>query len=141
MRRTFPGVARAASSLLQTPTPTVNVIGAFLGGGNSSQFVSDNQDNFEIQNYTSVLTGKHLIKFGARLRDGREANYANSNFNGTFTFDSLTSYQITEQGIANGLTPEQIRAAWAASPASSSSSSAMPAIAVNQFRRRLVCSG
>jgi Carboxypeptidase regulatory-like domain len=90
---------------------TVNVIGAFLGGGNSSQYVSDNQDTFEFQNYTSVLHGKHFVKFGIRVRDGREANYANSNFNGTYTFDSLTAYQITEQGIANGWTPQQIRAA------------------------------
>ncbi len=103
---------RARSQLNPSNTDsTVNVIGAFLGGGNSSQFVSDNQDNFEVQNYTSVLHGKHLIKFGARVRDGREADYANSNFNGTYTFDSLTSYQITEQGIANGWTPQQIRAA------------------------------
>ena len=101
---------RARSQLTpQSTETTVNVIGAFTGGGNSSQFVSDNQDNFEIQNYTSVLAGKHLVKFGIRVRDGREANYANSNFNGTFTFDSLSAYQITEQGIANGLTPEQIR--------------------------------
>ncbi len=102
---------RDRSNLTPSSTDTtVNVIGAFLGGGNSSQYISDNQDNFEVQNYTSVLSGKHLIKFGVRLRDGREADYASSNFNGTFTFDSLTSYQITEQGIANGLPPEQIRA-------------------------------
>lgn len=94
---------------LSTDT-TVNVIGAFTGGGNATQFDHDNQDAFEVQNYTSVLAGKHLVKFGIRVRDGREANYATSNFNGTFTFDSLTAYQITEQGIANGLTPEQIRA-------------------------------
>ena len=123
---------RARSKLTPSNTDsTVNVIGAFLGGGNSSQFVSDNQDNFEIQNYTSVLTGKHLIKFGARLRDGREANYANSNFNGTFTFDSLTSYQITEQGIANGLTPDQIRAA-GGEPSQFLVVVGQPAISVNQ---------
>ncbi len=90
---------------------TVNVLGAFLGGGNSSQYIVDNQDNYEVQNYTSVLAGKHMIKFGGRLRDGRESNYANSNFNGTYTFDSLTAYQITEQGLAQGWTPQQIRAA------------------------------
>jgi hypothetical protein len=90
---------------------TLDVIGAFLGGGNSSQFIRDNQDSYEFQNYTSVLAGKHMIKFGARLRDGRESDYANSNFNGTYTFDSLSAYQITEQGLAQGWTPEQIRAA------------------------------
>jgi hypothetical protein len=100
---------RSELNPLSTAT-TVNVIGAFLGGGNASQFVHDNQDLFEVQNYTSVLAGKHLVKFGIRVRDGREAEYATSNFNGTFTFDSLTAYQITQQGIANGLTPEQIRA-------------------------------
>jgi Carboxypeptidase regulatory-like domain/TonB dependent receptor len=121
---------RSQLSPVSTDT-TVNVIGAFLGGGNSSQFVSDNQDNIEFDNYTSVLTGKHLIKFGARVRDGREANYANSNFNGTFTFDSLTSYQITEQGIANGLTPEQIRAQ-GGEPSQFFFVTGIPSIAVNE---------
>jgi len=122
--------ARSELNPLSTET-TVNVIGAFLGGGNSSQFVHDNQDNFEVQNYTSVLAGKHLVKFGIRVRDGREADYASSNFNGTFTFDSLTAYQITEQGIANGLTPEQIRAA-GGEPSQFFIVTGNPAIAVNQ---------
>jgi hypothetical protein len=123
---------RAKSDLNpQSTDPTVNVIGAFLGGGNSSQFVHDNQDNFEIQNYTSVLAGKHFIKFGARVRDGREAEWANSNFNGTFTFDSLTSYQITQQGIANGLTPDQIRAA-GGEPSQFFVVAGNPSIGVNQ---------
>jgi hypothetical protein len=123
---------RARSQLNPLSTEaTVNVIGAFLGGGNSSQFVRDNQDNWEVENYTSVLAGKHLIKFGARLRDGREADYATSNFNGTFTFDSLTAYQITEQGIANGLKPEQIRAL-GGEPSQFFVVTGIPSIAVNQ---------
>lgn len=87
----------------------VNVIGGFLSGGNSGGYIANNQDNYELQNYTSVLAGKHYFKFGARLRDKHQANYANSGFNGTFTFESLTSYQITEQGLAQGWTPQQIR--------------------------------
>jgi hypothetical protein len=121
---------RSKLTPLSTDT-TVNVIGAFLGGGNSSQYVSDNQDNIEVENYTSVLAGKHMVKFGARLRDGREANSASSNFNGTFTFDSLTAYQITEQGIANGLSPEQIRAL-GGEPSQFFIVVGQPAIAVNQ---------
>jgi len=90
---------------------TLNVQGAFVGGGNSSQYSIDNQDHYELQNYTSWLLGKHMLKFGGRLRALRDSSYANSNFNGTFTFNSLDAYQITEQGLANGLTPGQIRAA------------------------------
>ncbi len=98
----------------QTPAytdPTLYVQGAFVGGGNSSGYNIDNQDHYELQNYTSWMAGKHMFKFGGRLRAVRDSSYANSNFNGTFTFNSLDEYQITEQGIANGWTPAQIRAA------------------------------
>ncbi len=90
---------------------TLNVQGAFVGGGNTLGFNVDNQDHYELQNYTSVLAGKHMLKFGGRLRAVRDSSFSASNFNGTFTFNSLDAYQITEQGIANGLTPAQIRAA------------------------------
>ena len=89
----------------------INVQGAFVGGGNSSGYNLDSQYHFELQNYTSALEGKHMFKFGARLRASRNDSNANPNFNGTFTFNSLDAYQITEQGLANGLTPAQIRAA------------------------------
>jgi hypothetical protein len=91
--------------------PTLNVQGAFVGGGYSQQFYLEKQDYYEAQNYTSWLHGKHVFKFGGRLRALRESSYIDPNFNGTYTFNSLTAYQITEQGIANGLTPAQIRAA------------------------------
>ena len=98
----------------QTPAytdATLNVQGAFVGGGNGAGYNIDKQDHYELQNYTSVLAGKHMLKFGGRLRAERDSSDANPNFNGTFTFNSLDAYQITEQGIANGLTPAQIRAA------------------------------
>jgi hypothetical protein len=91
--------------------PTINVQGAFVGGGSSLGYNLYKQDHYELQNYTSVLEGKHMFKFGGRLRAERDSSNTNPNFNGTFTFNSLTAYQITEQGIANGLTPAQIRAA------------------------------
>ena len=43
---------------------TLNVQGAFVGGGNSAGFNIDKQDHYELQNYTSVLAGKHMLKFG-----------------------------------------------------------------------------
>jgi hypothetical protein len=69
--------------------PTLNVLGAFGGGGNSQGNILDHQDHYELQNYTSIIHGTHTIKFGARLRGIRDANSSTSGFNGTFTFSSL----------------------------------------------------
>ncbi|WP_049761961.1 TonB-dependent receptor [Candidatus Korobacter versatilis] len=86
----------------QTPLntiPLINVQGAFTDGGNSSGYYNDHQDRYEFQNYTSWVHGKHMFKFGGRLRATREASSVNSNFNGTYTFSSLQSYAITQYGI------------------------------------------
>jgi hypothetical protein len=76
--------------------PTINVRGAFGGGGNNQGTIVDHQDHYEVQNYTSVIHGNHTMKFGARVRAVRDANYSTSSFNGTFTFSSLTQYQAVE---------------------------------------------
>src|SRR5215467_10264300 len=91
-------------------TSSINVSGAFTGGGNSLGNLLETTGDYEIQNYTSISRGKHFIKFGVRSRINRDAVNKTLGFNGSFTFDSLTSYQITEQGLAAGLTPDQIRA-------------------------------
>src|SRR5260370_25104928 len=78
--------------------------------------------------------GKHFLKFGARLRANRDSNESGSNFNGSFTFGSrpnpmfppkcavsnpppncpppqitgLEAYQMTIQGLAQGMTLAQI---------------------------------
>ncbi len=67
----------------QNLLPTISVQGAFTDGGNSMGNVTDNADHYELQNYTSIVHGKHFMKFGGRLRATRDANFANSNFNGT----------------------------------------------------------
>lgn len=78
----------------QTPRstdPTVTVQGAFTGGGSNLGTVRDNQDRFELENYTTMAQGAHSIKFGARLRVTRDANYSNSGFNGNYIYSSLTA--------------------------------------------------
>ena len=69
--------------------PTINVRGAFGGGGNNQGTIIDHQDHYEVQTYTSVIHGNHTTKFGARVRALRDANYSTSSFNGTFTFSGL----------------------------------------------------
>jgi hypothetical protein len=78
--------------------PSVNVLGAFTGGG-SGQISADHQNHYELQNYTSVIRGNHTIKFGGRLRASDEDNDSNAGFNGTFTFSSLTEFQEAQCAI------------------------------------------
>jgi len=77
---------------LQTPvdaTPVVNVIGNFTGGGNGTGNYNDSQNHYEVQNYTSLIHGNQVIKFGGRFRASQDTNYSVGGFNGTFTFSSL----------------------------------------------------
>jgi hypothetical protein len=97
--------------------PTLNVEGAFNGGGNPSQITSDNQDRYEFQEIFTRQQGKnHFLRFGGRYRLLRDANYATANYNGQFTFPSITAYQITEQGLAAKETDKQIRATCVPTP-------------------------
>jgi Carboxypeptidase regulatory-like domain len=99
----------SAENVLNT-TPTVNVGGAFTGGGNYQGNLLQTTNGYEIQNYTSIAANKHFIKFGVRARIDVDSAEKLTGFNGSFTFNSLTNYQITQQDLQAGLTPGQIRA-------------------------------
>ncbi len=90
--------------------PTLVVEGSFNGGGSPAQLSDDNQDHYELQEYVSRVLGHHLLRFGGRLRDNREANTSTGGYNGAFTFPSLAAYQLTLQGLATGMSPAAIRA-------------------------------
>jgi len=83
-----------SSQTAQNFQPTISVLGAFTGGGSQLGNGSDAQNHYELQNYTSIVHGNHLIKFGGRLRATTDSNVSNQNFNGTFTFSSLQQYEI-----------------------------------------------
>ncbi|HKV77445.1 MAG TPA: carboxypeptidase regulatory-like domain-containing protein [Candidatus Sulfotelmatobacter sp.] len=85
--------------------PTINVRGFFGGGGNNQGTIVDHQDHYEVQNYTSVIHGNHTMKFGARVRALRDANYSTSSFNGTFTFSSLEQYRAVECALQSSPPP------------------------------------
>lgn len=76
-------------------SPTVRVLDAFTAGGANLGFAFANEDRLEFQNYTSVLRGDHMLKFGARLRRNRLDNSSPANFAGTFTFTTLDQYRNT----------------------------------------------
>jgi hypothetical protein len=91
-------------------TPSILVQGAFNGGGNNLGQSHDGQNHYELQDYVSIIAGKHLFNFGGRLRDIQDGNTSTGGFNSEFVFPSIQAYEITQQGIADRLTPAQIRA-------------------------------
>ena len=88
--------------------PTINVRGAFGGGGNSQGISVDRQNHYEFQNYTSLIHGNHTLKFGARVRAQTESSFSTSSFNGTFTFSSLN--QTTDLNCHSASDPNPLPA-------------------------------
>jgi hypothetical protein len=95
----------------QNISPALDVMGAFLGGRNANGSLDRHETHYEFQNYTTISLPGHLVQFGGYVRAVRRQEDDSENFNGTFTFNSLSDYQQTEQGLMNGLTMSQIQAA------------------------------
>ncbi len=72
--------------------PSISVSSGFSTGGNAEQGIHDHTDRWEFDNMTTMSLGAHAVKFGMRARDSRDANFANSGYNGTFTFLSAADY-------------------------------------------------
>lgn len=92
-------------------SPTVSVLGAFTGGGDSLGTLNRYETHYTFQNYTTMTLGSHLVRFGGTLLDLPRRELTDGNFNGTFTFNSLGDYQKTLQGLSSGMTIAQIQAA------------------------------
>jgi hypothetical protein len=83
------------SDLPASNSPTLVVSGDFTGGGASGQSSNDHQDHLELQNFTTMSLGRQTVKFGAWLRDNRDANASFANRNGAVVF--------TEKGYVDAL--------------------------------------
>jgi hypothetical protein len=123
---------QALSRVPNNDDPALLVQGAFNGGGAQTGRSSDTQNNYELQNYTSVLRGAHSWRFGVRMREAQENNISEQNFGGTFTFNSINSYSITEMGLQQGLSMAQIRLL-GGGPSQFSINAGNPALSVRQF--------
>ncbi len=89
-------------------TPSITVLDAFSGGGANLSNNFSNEKRYEYSNLASLTYKTHLIKFGGRLRGVQQDDQSTTGFNGAFTFSSLNSYRITQQGLASGLPIAQI---------------------------------
>ncbi|MBT9332888.1 TonB-dependent receptor [Paracidobacterium acidisoli] len=72
--------------------PSVSIQGIVNFGGNNSQTVKDQQNDFELQDYFSGALGSHSLNFGARLRSYDDLNFTNGGSNGSYTYASLLDY-------------------------------------------------
>ena len=109
---------QASGDTANNSIPTINVQEAFTGGGSQIGLSATRQNRFEIVNNTSMAMGTHTFRFGARLRHISIESISPQNFSGTWMFagtrgglTSIQAYQITLQGLRNGMTPTQIRLA------------------------------
>ncbi|HJZ80317.1 MAG TPA: TonB-dependent receptor, partial [Pyrinomonadaceae bacterium] len=66
--------------------PTVSVQESFIQGGSQVGKAHNEQDTWELQNYTTRTSGNHILRFGARLRHVHINDVSPTNFGGTFTF-------------------------------------------------------
>jgi len=75
--------------------PAITVQGAFMNGGSSTGTVKDHEDIFNLQVYGTATAGSHTLRFGARARSYRDANYSTTGANGTYSFDCALTSQCT----------------------------------------------
>ncbi len=88
----FQYIGSRDSQVAQYTDPTITVQGAFTGGANNEGVVRDNEDHFELQDYSTMAKGAHALNFGGRLRLSHNASYSTSGFNGHYIYSSLDSY-------------------------------------------------
>jgi hypothetical protein len=74
----------------------LRVLGSFIGGASTVGQSIDTQNNYELQNNTSLLRRSHTFRFGFRLRGTLEDSVAPQNFNGTFTFSGGVAPELDQ---------------------------------------------
>jgi hypothetical protein len=82
-------------SYTNTPTslaPEILVIGGFTGGGNTQGDLNYHHHHLEFDDDATFSLSKHTLIFGGRVRTVVEPYVSPGNFNGTYTFSSLSTY-------------------------------------------------
>ena len=91
--------------------PTLDVLGAFTGGGSSLGNWNRNESHLQVHEDLSWQAGPHQVEMGGRLREVVRTESAAQNFNGTFTFKSLNDYAATGKALDQGMSMARIQAA------------------------------
>ena len=76
----------------QSLAPETRVIGGFTGGGNTQGTLNYHHHHRELDDDATFTLAKHTLTFGGRLRTVVEPYISPIDFNGTYTFSSLSAY-------------------------------------------------
>jgi hypothetical protein len=97
---------RNRSSQDGSSIPTVAVQDAFISGGSQIGQAHNDDDRWELQNYSTWTTGRHILRLGIRARGVRITDFSPQNFGGTFTFSGGIAPQLDANNqivrVANG---------------------------------------
>jgi hypothetical protein len=66
--------------------PTIQVQESFISGGSQVGLAHNDEDRWELQNYSMWTNGRHISRFGVRLRGVHITDFSPQNFGGTFSF-------------------------------------------------------
>ena len=80
----------ATQAIANSSSPAKLVLQSVNEGGSTLGRTFDTQNSYELQNYSSLLKGRHSWRFGVRLRRQTDDSVSPQNFNGTFTFGGGT---------------------------------------------------
>jgi Carboxypeptidase regulatory-like domain len=95
-----------SNELSNSLLPAINVGGAFNGGGAQIGTYINTQNNYELNNYTTVSGGAHTWKFGVRARAVTINNFSPQNFGGSYNFNGAYApiLNADNQPVAPGVT-------------------------------------
>ncbi|HEY0762912.1 MAG TPA: TonB-dependent receptor [Pyrinomonadaceae bacterium] len=74
--------------------PTIQVQESFISGGSQVGLAHNDEDRWELQNYSTWTKGRHILRFGIRLRGVHITDFSPQNFGGTFTFSGGDAPQL-----------------------------------------------
>ena len=66
--------------------PTITVRDSFISGGSQVGRAEAREDRWELQNYSTLTNGPHVLRFGVRFRGVSITDISPQNFGGTFVF-------------------------------------------------------
>ena len=78
----------------QNLTPSINVGGAFNGGGSQVGLSNTGSNHFEVTNIVSMAHGTHAFKFGGRVRTVTNDSNSPQNFGGSYVFGGGQGVQL-----------------------------------------------